>query len=155
MIDAIGETLTNSKRGFWIEVTDSQLKFEGHEADIFFPDEARLTFEVNSYSNKLSSAILNFQLLPILANGGVPEKVFERLLEEDLTDKIGQLEVAMESGLTIGKWNQDKYWAAGDRARSKDVEMQGGIPLSKTEKINWLVEVRNPPKNGQSLPTIQ
>lgn len=142
MVDILDETLQSCSREFWIEVTDSQLKFEGHAVDDIYPDPNRVTFEVNSYSKKLSASALNFQLMPILANRGVPEEVFSRLLTEDLMEKVGVLEVAMDSGLALGKWNQDTNPVAGVRAYSKEIEMIGGIPLSTAEKINWFVEVR-------------
>lgn len=142
IVDALGETLPRSERGFWIEITDSQLKFEGHGADELYPDPARVTFEVHSYARPLSPAVLNFQLMPILINRGVPAEEMMRLLEEDLTAKVADLEVAMDSGLALRKWNQDNNSITSERLRTRSIEMQGGIPTSSSEKINWFVEVR-------------
>lgn len=126
----------------WIEITDSQQKFEPHAWNYYCPEDELVRFEVHSFSKKLSSATLNFQLMPILANRGVDESVFDRLLEEDLTDKVSHLEAAMEDGLALRKWNQDNNSIAGERTQLEDIEMQGGLPLSMPEKINWFVEVR-------------
>lgn len=146
MVDALGETLHQNSRGYWIEITDSQLKFEGPPADNVFPDPARMTFEVHSYARTLEPASLNFQLIPILLNRGVPREVFVRLLEEDLTAKVEDLEVAMNSGLAIRKWNQDSHSISEERARNKGIEMAGGLPDSLSERINWFVEHGFEPK---------
>lgn len=143
MVDALEESLPNSNRGYWIEITDSQLKFEGDPLDNLYPDPERVTFEVQSYSKKLSTAALNFQLMPILEDRGVPFLVIKRLLEEDLTAKVGDLEVAMDSTLALRKWNQDNNSVTEDRLNNKGIEMVGGLPDSLAEKINWFVEVRS------------
>lgn len=151
MVDYTNELRPGSTphgREKWIEITDSQQKFEPHDWVYYRPEDELVRFEVHSFSKKLSSATLNFQLMPILANGGVDEKVFDRLLVEDLTDKVSHLEAAMEDGLALRKWNQDNNSVAGERTQLEGIEMQGGLPHSMPEKINWFVEVRNclPPK---------
>ena len=154
MVDPLGERLPQHSRGYWIEITDSQLKFEGHPADKMFPDPARLTFEVHSWAKKLIPASLNFQLIPILLNRGVPQEVFVALLEEDLTDKAGKLEVAMDSGIALRRWNQDNYPVSEERARNKGIKMMGGLPDSPTERINWFVEHGFEPRHCSFLKTL-
>ncbi len=151
MMDALDEKLPQNSRGYWIEVTDSQLKFEGHPTDRVFPDPARLTFEVHSWARTLVPASLNFQLIPILLDRGVPQEVFMVLLEEDLTAKVGELKVAMDSGIVLRKWNQDNYSVSQERARNNGIEMVGGLPDSLSERINWLVEHGFEPKHCSYL----
>lgn len=141
MVDALDENPSRSDQAKWIEVTDSQLKFEGHPLDALRPDPARMTFEVHSYAKQLSSAALNFQLMPILIDRGVPPNVFMRLLENDLTAKVAELEVAMDDPLSLRKWNQDNKSVPTERARYESIEMLGGLPDSDGEKINWFIEV--------------
>lgn len=141
MIDASGEQLCSSKRNFWIEITDQQSKFESHACDIYLPDAARVTFEVNDYAKKLVPASLNFQLLPILAHRGVPFHVLSRLLEEDLTRKLEDLEQAMDSPVTLQKWVQDTRPTTSERLASKGILMRGGLPSSLSEIIVFLLEV--------------
>ena len=143
MVDALNESLPSNQQGngYWIEITDSQLKFEGHPSDNLFPDRERVTFEVQSWSKKLSAASLNYQLIPILEDRGVPGEVFKRLLEEDLTAKVGELEVAMDSALALRKWNQDNNSIVEERLNNNGIDMLGGLPDSLAEKINWFVEV--------------
>lgn len=143
MVDALGEQPFNSgsRQDFWIEITDSQLKFEPHPQDAMFPDTARVTFEVIKYSKKLSATTLSFQLMPILEDRGVPYEVLKRLLEEDLTARVGELEVAMDSTLALRKWNQEVNPVFEERLRNGGIEMAGGMPDSVPERINWFVEV--------------
>ena len=141
MIDALDETPPKSGRNYWIEITDSQLKFEGPPIDDLRPEPARVTFEVNAWAKRLSSASLNFQLLPILVDRGVPPSVFVSLLDRDLTARVGELEVAMDSGLALRKWNQEVNPITQERARYGGIEMRGGLPASTAETINWFTEV--------------
>ena len=145
IIDAQDETPSKRDRNYWIEITDSQLKFQGHARDDFHPESARVTFEVNAWAKRLSSSSLNFQLLPILVDRGVPPDVFATLLDQDLTARVGELEVAMDSGLALRKWNQEINPITDERARYGGVEMQGGLPLSRAETINWFTEVHLSP----------
>lgn len=140
MIDAQDETPSKKGRNYWIEITDSQLKFQGHARDDLCPEPARVTFEVNAWAKRLSSSSLNFQLLPILVDRGVPPHVFGTLLDQDLTARVGELEVAMDSGLALRKWNQEVNPITKERARYGGIEMQGGLPLSTAERINWFTE---------------
>ena len=80
--------------------------------------------------------------MPILIEQGVPGKVFEKLLEEDLNAKASNLESAMESGLKLRAWNQENNSVTSTRVQSSSVQMLGGMPESSAEKINCLVEVR-------------
>ena len=141
MVDAQDETPSKRGRNYWIEITDKQLKFEGHPRDEIYPEPARVTFDVNAWAKKLSSSSLSFQLLPILVDRGVPPTVIANLLEEDLTARVDELKVAMDSGLALRKWNQEVNPITGERAKHGGIEMQGGLPLSTAETINWFTEV--------------
>lgn len=145
MVDALDEAprrlAREDSKVYWIEVTDSQLKFAPHSIDALSPDNARVTFEVNKYSSKLSPGFLNFQLMPILEKGGVPQNIFKVLLEEDLSSRVGEQEVAMDDALSLRKWNQDVNPVVRERASFGGIEMLGGLPNSTPEKINWFVEV--------------
>ena len=145
MTDALDERPPRCTRGdgraYWIEVTDSQLKFKPHPIDNLYPDPARSTFEVNKYSKKLAPSSLSFQLIPILENRGVPQEVFKQRLREDLSSRVSEMEVAMDDGLALRKWIQDTDPVTQARAQYGGIEMVGGLPESNSEKINWFVEV--------------
>ena len=146
MVDVSDEQLDPQGRGYWIEITDQQLKFECHSLDLFSPSSGRVTFEVNEYVKPLAPSSLNFQLMPILENRGVPTEHLISLLKEDLTDKVNDLQAAMESALTLRLWNQRNNPTTIERAKSGGIEMLGGIPKSSTERINWFIEHGFEPK---------
>ena len=128
-------------RDLWIEISTSQEKFEPHPKDLTAPDPDRVTFEVNSWSKPLKSKALNFQLLPILVHGGVPGSTLERLLREDLTFQIRQLQVSMDDPVTFRKWNHDMNSATDERAKVGGVRSIGSLPELSSERINWLLDV--------------
>ena len=85
---------------------------------------------------------------------GVSPDVLAYLLDQDLTARVGELEVAMDSGLALRKWNQEINPITEERARFGGIEMQGGLPLSTTETVNWFTEVLLPLKSFNSWLTI-
>jgi hypothetical protein len=139
MIDPLDEKYEGNEE-LWIEITESQTKFQSHLIDASHPDPLRVTFEVNTWSSALTAADLNSQLIPILVHCRVPPAVFTKLLKEDLTLKIDELEEAMTSGLALRKWTQDKNPASSERATYGKILTFGGLPQNNTEKINWFVE---------------
>ena len=145
-LDAFDQSFSTDTRGFWIEVTDSQEKFRPHDRDHMFPDKARVTFDLLAWSKPLVPASLNFQLLPILINRGVPRSVIEKLLHDDLTSKVETLKAAMETPLNLRKWSEDCNPVREERLRAKTIQMTGGLPDSLGEKINFLVEHGFQPK---------
>ena len=140
MIDVMDEHLSTSDRDYWIEITDSQLKFNGHPVDYLDPDRLRLTFEVHDYCRKLRPAALNFQFIPILEDRGVPQDVLQELLKEDLTSKVMDLREAMSDPGSLRRWNQENNPVAGERLANNGVEMLAGLPDSLADQINWFVE---------------
>jgi hypothetical protein len=145
MIDALGETLderlAKGKQDRWIEITDSQVKFEGPLDDQREPDPQHVTFEVVGHSQELMPGQLNLQFITILVEQGVPAEAFEELLREDLDARVADLMEAMESALGLRKWNQDMFPVLKSRAETGGIEWGGGIPLSLAERINWFTEV--------------
>ena len=139
--DTSGETIPGTQRDIWIEITSSQVKFESHDSDKYYPDKARVTFEVNDYSKRLTPAALNFQLLPILLHQGVEYDVFRRLLQEDLTRKIDDLEQAMKHPVTLRKWVQDTNSTTNERIGFQGINMRGGLPSTLSEVVNFFIEV--------------
>ena len=144
MVDPLGQRLSTNTDSpdLWIEITDSQLKFQGHPIDDSSPEENRVKFEVLSWSHPLTSSGLNFQMMPILIHGGVPPSVLEVMLEEDLRGKAAELEAAMEHPLKLRLWVQENYSPTGERLSKGAIEWQGGLPDTKTEQVIWFVEVK-------------
>ena len=141
MVDESNELLPQSKGDFWIEITDSQDKFEGHDCDKYSPEPARLTFEVNDYSKRLTSAYLNFQLLPILLHQGVDPEVFSKLLTDDLQREQEDSMQAMEIPIALRKRVQDNFDTTSERLACKGIVFQGGLPASLSEVIIFFLDV--------------
>ena len=141
MIDTLGEELPGNRRGFWIEVTDEQLKFESHNSDSIDPEPHRVTFEVSGHSKSLTSSYLNYQLLPILLDRGVPSGIFHQLLKEDLQVKIAEIEDAMTDPLSLRKWNQSVNSGLSEKRPNGEIEIQGSMPRSRADVVNLLVDV--------------
>ena len=153
LIDVLDEVPNQKDKDgpLWIEVTDSQLKFEASPIDSICPDPDRVTFEVIAWSKPLSSGHLNYQLLPILQDRGVPREVFKKLLTEDLYKRTTELEAAMEDGLALRKWCQSNYPTTTDRLRCKGIETLGGLPDLQSERIIWFIDHGFQPKSCKFL----
>ncbi|KAH0558372.1 hypothetical protein GP486_004968 [Trichoglossum hirsutum] len=131
---------THGDRGYWIEITDSQWKFEGHPTDLHLPDDDRITFEVNAWSKPLRAASLNFQLLPILECQGVPRQIIEKYSRDDLESKVSGLMESLEDPVAFRKWIHDNGDSIEERVKNQGVQFQGGVPLSTSERISWFLE---------------
>ena len=142
MVDALDEVPNpqDTEGRAWIEITDSQQKFESSPIDAIEPDPDRVTFEVNAWSKDLIPGFLNFPLIPILRDRGVPPDVFKELLIKDLYTRTSDLEDAMEDGLALRKWCHSNFSATSDRLKNGGIEMLGGLPESKMEKIIWFID---------------
>ena len=125
----------------WIEITESQLKFEQLYPDTSAIDPANTTFEVHNCSRRLTAGSLNFQLIPILAHQGVPQAEFELLIEKDIGAKMDGLKLAMDDGLALRKWCQDNQSFINSSVQDDETELQCGLPDSTANRIIWFVEV--------------
>ena len=153
MVDVTGERPTPQAGDIWIEISESQLKFEGHYSDLnpyTLPDPNRVTFEVNDYIKSLSSSGLNFQLMPILEHGGVPVDVFKQIVRDDQTSQISSMQAAMDAGVSLRLWNQ-RHNAIEERLQGQAMKMCGGIPQVISQKIEWAVECGFEPESCRFL----
>ena len=149
MIDTTDQQLPSSPRNFWIEIYDSQLKFEPHPDD-HTPDydSTRMTFEVVATSHALSSASLNFQLIPILVEGetkkGIMRETLGDLLRQDILTRVAELDAAIDRPVALRKWNQDNNDVGRSRSEDGGIMMFGSLPVSPSERVNWFLEVCPP-----------
>ena len=135
----------------WIEITDSQLKFEGTHGGLFPEDPYRTTLEVSSYSKGLKSSSLNFPLMPILLDRGVPGRVFKELLQANIEAKMEELKEVLDDPFALRKWNQQINPTLAQRLPDGSIEIQGGLPRSTTEQINFLVDAGFKPQTCHFL----
>ncbi|KAL9609212.1 MAG: hypothetical protein Q9167_006010, partial [Letrouitia subvulpina] len=149
IVDALDEKIEGDDglEEFWIEVTAEQLKFEPHPLDKYAPDSRRVTFDFNTSAKKLLPSSLNFQLMPILVDRGVPYEVFAALVEDDLTAKVEGLAKDMENPLDVLRWNKETAAAVEEKTNAMGVEMIGAVPNSTGDRIKWFIESGFHPTN--------
>ena len=148
MKDPISER-TSLDDPFWIEITDSQCKFQTSLDE----DVLHRTLEVISYSKPLNSAHINTQLISILIDRGVPLDVVEKLVEESMIGEVSRFRAAMEDALEMRKWIQEHN---GDsivegRLKHQSIKAAGAVPFSIPERIIWFLEHGFEPRRCQYL----
>ncbi|KAI9731989.1 MAG: hypothetical protein M1834_004440 [Cirrosporium novae-zelandiae] len=141
-----------TERNYWIEITDQQLKVKPHPAfDKSIPDPFQWAFEVVAWSSRLSPAALNYQLILILINRGVPRKLLEQLMIDDIKSFAEALDMSMDSPLSTKKWIQMMSSSTEERVRYMDIEKRGSFPKSRDEQINILLDSGFVPSSCQPL----
>lgn len=148
MKDPIGETTTFDDP-FWIEITDSQFKFETSSDE----DALHRTLEVIKYSRPLSSAYINTQFISILIDRGVPLDVLEGLLRESMNSEVARFAAAMEDALEMRKWIQEHNGKSIKEGRlmHQSIKATGAVPSSIPERIIWFLEHGFEPRRCQEL----
>ena len=148
MKDPIGET-TRLGDPFWIEITDSQSKFETSLDE----DALHRTLEVVEYSKPLRSARLNKHLISILIDRGVPLDVVDVLMRESMKSEVARFEAAMEDALEMRKWIQERNANSiiEGRLKHQSIKEMGAVPCSIHERIIWFLEHGFEPRRCQEL----
>ena len=148
MKDPIGE-ITNFGDPFWIEITDSQSKFETSTDK----DALHRTLEVIKYSKPLSSAYINTQFISILIERGVPLDVVDVLVQESMSGEVSRFLAAMEDALEMRKWIQERNGNSiiEGRLGHQSIKQMGAVPSSIPERIIWFLEHGFEPRECQEL----
>ncbi|OAP60146.1 hypothetical protein AYL99_05148 [Fonsecaea erecta] len=151
LVDYDNMYATVSDRGYWIEVSESQLKIKPHprereEAD----DDAILrTFEVLKYAAECKPAHLNIQLINILEDRGVPRSILQEALQSDVQSFSITLTEAMKDPRCLRLWMQDH--APSSRLETK--KALGSFPSASKEQIKVLLESGFHPQSCRKLIT--
>ncbi|KAF2143357.1 uncharacterized protein K452DRAFT_357687 [Aplosporella prunicola CBS 121167] len=122
MLSAPTDTQDPDHRGIWIEVTDSQLKFEAHKEDLHDSsfDPHRLTFDLHSWTDAVSSSSLYISFVPILENRGVPAETLQ---------------------VQFRRWINDQNKKSEERTREVgDIMWLASMPCSLHERVVYLLE---------------
>lgn len=128
----------------WIQVNSSQLKYPYHVADSDpqTADWARLTLYVINYSKPPVPAVLNMQLVPILADRGVPFETFKEVLETHLDADLDELMEAAQSRIALRYWLQKN--GLGSQRNTMGWQIleteAGGFPQNKMEQMAMLID---------------
>ncbi|KIY00772.1 uncharacterized protein Z520_03437 [Fonsecaea multimorphosa CBS 102226] len=140
-----------SERGYWIEVSESQLKIKPHprDRDDADDDAALRTFEVLKFAAECKQAQLNIQLINILEDRGVPREVFQEALQSDVQSFSKTLIEAMKDPRCLRLWMQEH--AHSSRLEAKKV--LGSFPCSNKEQMKFLLESGFHPQTCRKLIT--
>ena len=119
-----------STEEFWIEVNDSQRKFEVHREDLndatFDPN--RITFEVISWSRKPACSSLYTEFLPILEHRGVTRATLEAFVASCMDKARDDVEDAVYDRELLFKWIKDNF---GSTTRTTEDSMAKQLPTDK------------------------
>ncbi|KAJ4373336.1 hypothetical protein N0V83_003630 [Neocucurbitaria cava] len=137
-----GETFSRDRNDtdIWIQISDSQLKFEPHDEDLSDEtyDPIRLTFEVSNFSSGPSPSDLHISFIPIMIDRGVSKQIVADFMIDCLdADRSQLLDVLTDSARTY-----DWLYRNGSKSSNANSEIswQAGLPVSAEEKVKLLLE---------------
>ena len=138
------------ERGYWIQVSDSQLKIKPHPRDRSDADASQRTFEVLKFWGDCHEGHLNKQLVTILEDRGVPRSLLQETLEADLGSFTKDLSDSMEDPLALRVWMQEH----GFDSRSRSSSLLGSFPNGNADQMRLLLESGFHPAECDKLWTI-
>ncbi len=147
IVDYQGRFPDVSKRGFWIQVSDSQLKIKPHPAERLDADASQRTFEVLKFAQDCREAQLNKQLITIVEDRGVPRRVVTTALEEDVKSYSDSLIQAMDDPRRLRLWMQEH----GYSSPSDHPIILGSFPDSARHQMTLLLDSGFHPSNCERL----
>jgi hypothetical protein len=122
----------------WIHVSDTQLKFQPHGADLLDEsfDPLRLTFEVTNYSTAPCAHELHMAYIPILVDRGVPCDTIANMMTTQLnTDRAELLDVLTDPP-RLHNWVHRN----GAIISSGDNSWHTSLPVALEQKIKLMLE---------------
>lgn len=125
----------------WIEINDSQKKFDPHDEDT--PQSFnihRWTFEVIRFSHSLSPTALHLAFVPILFDRGVKLDEMQRLVTKALDDEKKDLLIAVTNPLHMRSWINQRFSNSEERRRTDGLRWQASLPMTLAEKIVLCLE---------------
>lgn len=125
--------ITDTSDEIWIETYPSQRKWVLKSAD-----QEHRTLEIRSWApEKLRSASLNLQFLPVLEDRAIDKramrKTISKLLEDNLRQELGDQRKSLESPIQFQKWIAANSAHRLDRLNRGHVPFQGGLPREDEE----------------------
>ncbi|KAF1950050.1 hypothetical protein CC80DRAFT_598473 [Byssothecium circinans] len=150
---ACGEPSTNdpTELEIWIEIADSQLKFEPHDEDLLdgnLCDPHRLTFECVGHSSSPGLSELHISFIPILVDRGVPQQDIADLMSERLKVEREDLLSRLSDPVKV------YHWLHQQSSADEDPPFQASLPQSLPNKIRFLLQSGLYPTNEPYLATV-
>ena len=146
MVDWEEEHRHDTDSGYWIEVSEAQLKVKPHPASRDACDVLR-TFEVTKVSHSTPPAALNAQLITVLSDRGVPRSVLENKMQQWTHTYFDDLEHALGDTCKIRSWLQNYH----STFRDDTIPFEGSLPWDKTDKLNMLLDAGFEPTTSSHL----
>ncbi|KAF2815962.1 uncharacterized protein BDZ99DRAFT_126351 [Mytilinidion resinicola] len=146
-------TTDATHRDIWIEITESQLKFNPHREDLNDDtyDPTRLTFEVVKFGTTIVNSELHLAFIPIMMDRGVPQATLTKLMNDRLDFEREELLQAVESPEKLRTWLNKKQAREEERQRDGGMLWQASMPLRLPEKLVFLLESGFSPAISQYL----
>lgn len=123
----------------WIEISESQLKFNPHpkdELDTSY-DQSRLTFEVSNFSSSPAHSDLHISFIPIMADRGVPRDDIATYMRERLDTARSDLLERVKDPARLYEYIHKNSSTARE---GSDMAWQAALPLALEDKIKLLIE---------------
>lgn len=143
-------TTDPSELAIWIEVTESQQKFQPHDEDLrddLNYDIHRLTFDYVNHSSRPSPAPLHISFIPILADRGVPQNDIAKLAKACLDAERQKLLETLLEPVKLYHWLH-QYAGSGN---GEDLSWDAGLPRSMSSRIGCLLQSGFYPANEPFL----
>jgi hypothetical protein len=123
----------------WIQINDSQLKFNPHEEDLLDGtfDPLRLTFELTNYTSAPSASELHISFIPILLDRGVSKQVIANMMTTRLDAERLELLAALADPIRMYEW---LHRNGAKTSLGVDIMWQGALPVALEEKIKLMLE---------------
>lgn len=137
----------------WIQINDSQLKFNPHEEDLLDDtyDPLRLTFELTNYTSVPSASELHMSFIPILLDRGVPREVVANMMTTRLDAERQELLAALADPVRMYEW---LHRNGSKTSLGLDIMWQGALPVALEEKIKLMLESGFSPTKAHYLANI-
>lgn len=138
----VSDLTRDSVENVWLEVNDSQQKFECHTEDYDEKsyDPRRMTFEVVSWSRRPSPSEFYVDYLPILEDRGVHRTCMKKFVLESLDGAREDLQTSLGSPETFLRWLDTNIPVSDETLDGKDV-LKAMMPKSRGGKVKKLLEV--------------
>jgi hypothetical protein len=136
-----------SQRGYWIEVSESQLKIHPHPRYRDGATQLQRTFEVLKYWGSCREGALNTQLITILEDRGVPREVFRQAVEDNFRAYADSLTRAMTDPKKLRLWMQEN----GYGSTVGSTKILGSFPRSSKDQLKILLESGFHPENDERV----
>lgn len=144
--------VTDTTDDIWVEIYPSQRKWDLSKA----ADQEHQTLEIRSWApEKLRSASLNLQFLPVLEDRALDKpamrKTMGNLLEENLRQELSDQRQSLENPIQFQKWISANSVHRSDRFARGHVPFQGGLPREDEEIMAYMLNAGFDPWQNKFL----